>query len=105
MRLGAYPCVLSVGSHAHQSYGVVNISERHRHRYEFNNCYRDTFESHGVVFSGLSPDGTLVEMMEISDHRWFVCTQAHPEFKSYPTAPHPLFREFVRASLERSRAP
>ncbi len=103
MRLGAYLCVLEPGSRAHQAYGEDNISERHRHRYEFNNRYRETFQSHGAVFSGLSPDGKLVEMLELRDHPWFVTTQAHPEFKSYPTAPHPLFREFVRAVLDRSR--
>ena len=101
MRLGAYPCKIRLGSRAHEAYGTDNISERHRHRYEFNNRYREQFESNGVVFSGLSPDGELVEMMEITGHPWFVATQFHPEFKSYPISPHPLFREFVRAAQER----
>jgi len=101
MRLGAYPCSILAGSGAHDAYGVQTVSERHRHRYEFNNAYRETFQSKGIVFSGLSPDGGLVEMLEISAHPWFVATQFHPEFKSYPTLPHPLFREFVKAALRK----
>ena len=104
MRLGAWPCELREGSRAYQAYGTAAISERHRHRYEFNNRYRDLFESKGVAFCGLSPDGELVEMLEIPAHPWFVATQFHPEFKSYPTSPHPLFREFIGAALNRSRA-
>jgi CTP synthase len=104
MRLGAYPCAVFAGSKARAAYGAETVSERHRHRYEFNNAYRETFESKGVVFSGLSPDGELVEMLEISTHPWFVATQFHPEFKSYPTSPHPLFREFVRAALRSKQA-
>jgi len=104
MRLGAYPCSVKSGTRAFESYGPGPVSERHRHRYEFNNRYREPFESKGMVFSGLSPDGELVEMLEIADHPWFVATQFHPEFKSYPTSPHPLFREFVRAALERTRS-
>ena len=100
MRLGAYPCRLLDGSKAHAAYGTDTISERHRHRYEFNNAYREQFEARRVVFSGLSPDGKLVEMMELKDHPFFLATQFHPEFKSYPAAPHPLFAAFVRASLE-----
>jgi len=102
MRLGAWPCIVKPGTRAHEAYGVDRISERHRHRYEFNNRYRERFEAKGMVFSGLSPDGKLVEMLELPSHPWFVGTQAHPEFKSYPTAPHPLFREFVRAALGRA---
>ena len=101
MRLGAWPCELADGSKARQAYGVAAISERHRHRYEFNNTYRETFESHGVRFSGTSPDGRLVEILELTDHPWFVAVQFHPEFKSYPTQPHPLFRDFVRSAIER----
>ncbi len=100
MRLGAYPCVLDPGSHAFQAYGRKEISERHRHRYEFNNRFRGAFQEHRFSFSGLSPDGRLVEIIEIPDHPWFVGCQFHPEFKSKPIAPHPLFRDFIKASLE-----
>ncbi len=99
MRLGAYPCRLAEGSRAFQAYGCPLISERHRHRYELNNRYRDVLAEHGFVFSGLSPDGKLVEMIELSDHPWFVGVQFHPEFKSRAQRAHPLFREFVRAAL------
>ncbi len=101
MRLGAYACLVQPGSRAHEAYGTGEVSERHRHRYEFDNRYRELFESKGIVFSGLSPDGELVEMLEIPAHPWFVATQFHPEFKSYPTSPHPLFREFVKAALKK----
>jgi CTP synthase len=101
MRLGASDQVLIEGSHARQAYGAEIVSERHRHRYEFNNAYRDAFESKGMRISGTSPDGGLVEVIELADHPWFVAVQCHPEFKSKPTAAHPLFREFVRASLDR----
>ncbi|HOP07604.1 MAG TPA: CTP synthase [candidate division Zixibacteria bacterium] len=100
MRLGAYPCVLDPGSVARAAYGTDEISERHRHRYEVNNAYRTMLEEHGLKLSGLSPDGRLVEIVEISDHRWFVGVQFHPELKSRPTKPHPLFREFVKAACE-----
>ena len=99
MRLGAYPCNIKEGTVAHNAYGVSNISERHRHRYEFNNAYIDKLEAGGLVVSGTSPDGELVEMVEIKDHPWFLGCQFHPEFKSRPMDPHPLFREFIRASL------
>ena len=99
MRLGAYPCVLANGSRSHKAYGGSEISERHRHRYEFNNSYRPRFESAGVVFAGLSPNRDLVEIMEIKDHPWFVACQFHPELKSRPTKAHPLFREFVAAAV------
>jgi len=99
MRLGAYPCVLKSPSKVRASYGSDKISERHRHRFEFNNDYRSLFEEHGMIFSGLSPDGELVEMMELQDHPWFVSCQFHPELKSKPMKPHPLFRELVAASL------
>jgi len=102
MRLGAWPCELKDGSRAAESYGALSISERHRHRYEFNNKYRAVFEDNGMVLAGLSPDGMLVETMELPDHPWFVAVQFHPEFKSTPINPHPLFREFIGASLEYS---
>jgi len=103
MRLGAYPCKVKNGSKARLAYNTGVISERHRHRYEFNSSYRDQFESKGMVFSGLSPDGKLIEMMELAGHPWFVATQFHPEFKSYPAAPHPLFREFIAAAVARRK--
>ncbi len=99
MRLGAYPCMLIKGTLAYDAYGVLNISERHRHRYEFNNAFKEKLEEKGMVTSGASPDGELVEIIEIKDHPWFLGCQFHPEFKSRPMNPHPLFREFVRASL------
>ncbi len=99
MRLGAYPCVLREGSLARAVYGRDIVSERHRHRYEVNNAYRAVLEDHGMVLSGVSPDGQLVEMAEVADHPWFLGSQFHPELLSRPTRPHPLFREFVRAGL------
>ena len=103
MRLGAYPCVLAEGTLAAEAYGTMCISERHRHRYEFNNDYRTVLEAAGLKVSGTSPDGSLVEVVELAeeDHPWFVATQAHPEFKSRPNEPAPLFREFVRAAIAR----
>jgi CTP synthase len=101
MRLGAYPCVLLPGSLSAEAYGTTEISERHRHRYEFSNDYRDRLAEAGLVLSGLSPDKRLVEMIELRDHPFFVGCQFHPEFKSRPAAPHPLFARFVRAALER----
>ena len=101
MRLGAQPCQLAEGSLAEAAYGESEISERHRHRYEFNNQYRKQFEAHGMRFSGLSPDGGLVEILEIPDHPWFLAAQFHPEFKSKPTASQRLFHSFVEAAIER----
>jgi len=101
MRLGAYPCVLKAGTRAAEAYGSLEISERHRHRWEINNNYRDSLERHGMVLSGLSPDGRLVEMIELPQHPYFVACQFHPEFKSRPSAPHPLFARFIRAACER----
>jgi CTP synthase len=98
MRLGAYPCSLKEGSRARQIYGVAEISERHRHRFEVNNAYRGMLAEHGLTISGTSPDGGLVEMIEITEHPWFVAGQFHPELKSRPTRPHPLFDSFVRAA-------
>ena len=101
MRLGAYPCVLSEGSRAAALYGKTEISERHRHRYEFCNDFRDAFVAAGLVPTGLSPDGRLVEIVELPDHPWFTACQFHPEFKSRPDRPHPLFFGFVEAAASR----
>ncbi len=103
MRLGAFPCMLGDGTRARAAYGKGTISERHRHRYEFNNKFRDAMAGAGMVFSGLSPDGTLVEMIEVKDHPWFVACQFHPEFHSSPLAPHPLFRDFIAAAARGSK--
>jgi CTP synthase len=104
MRLGLCPCVLTPGSHAHEAYGRPEVGERHRHRFEFNNDYRQRFEDAGFIPTGISPDGSLVEIVELKDHPWFLAVQFHPEFLSKPTAAHPLFREFVAASLKRREA-
>jgi CTP synthase len=101
MRLGAYPCKLAPGSRAAAIYGREEISERHRHRYEVNNEYREVFAQHGLRMSGLSPDGMLVEIVEIPDHPWYVATQFHPELKSRPAHPHPLFASFIKAAVRR----
>ncbi|MBI2941232.1 MAG: CTP synthase [Chloroflexi bacterium] len=103
MRLGAYPCRLVPGTHAARAYGLPLVNERHRHRFEFNNAYRRLFEEAGLVVSGLSPDGHLVEIVELADHPWMVGSQFHPEFKSRPTRPHPLFREFIAAAKQTLR--
>ena len=100
LRLGAYPCVLDTDSRAYKMYGRQEISERHRHRYEVNNDYREELSASGMKISGLSPDGRIVEMIEIPEHPWFIATQAHPELKSRPNRPHPLFRGFIEAALE-----
>ncbi|MDE3840344.1 CTP synthase [Bacillus methanolicus] len=100
LRLGLYPCKLSENTKAYKAYQDEVIYERHRHRYEFNNHYRETMEEAGFVFSGTSPDGRLVEIIEIKDHPWFVASQFHPEFTSRPTRPQPLFRDFIEASLK-----
>jgi CTP synthase len=104
MRLGAYPCVLQNETVAANLYGQEKISERHRHRYEFNNNYRAEFTAKGLVLSGLSPDGNLVEIVELKDHPWFLGCQFHPEFKSRPMDSHPLFRGFVKAALQNRQA-
>jgi CTP synthase len=104
MRLGAYPCRLKPGSLVAETYGAPDVSERHRHRYEFSNSYREVFEKNGVRFSGLSPDGSLVEIIEIPDHPWFVGCQFHPELKSRPTRPHPLFAGFIGAAVRSKHA-
>ena len=103
MRLVAYPCKLAHGTHAYEAYGTDMISERHRHRYEFNNEYRAALKAKGLVIAGTLPDDSLVEMVEVQDHPWFVGTQAHPELKSRPNNPHPLFRDFVKAALNTER--
>ncbi len=100
MRLGAYPCLLREGSFACNAYGKKEISERHRHRYEFNNDFRSALEEKGLIISGTSPDGELVEIIEIADHPWFLGCQFHPEFKSRPMDPHPLFRDFIKGALK-----
>ena len=100
LRLGSYPCTLDKNSKAYELYGSETITERHRHRYEVNNYYRDDLTKNGMKLSGLSPDGRIVEMMELPDHPWFIATQAHPEFKSRPNRPHPLFKGFVGAALD-----
>jgi len=103
MRLGAYPCRLARGSRAAEVYGVAEVSERHRHRYEVSNAYRDLFVQHGLRLSGLSPDGQLVEMIELPNHPWFVGCQFHPELQSRPTRPHPLFAGFIAAAASAKR--
>jgi CTP synthase len=103
-RRGSYPCLLREGSRAHQAYGALEVHERHRHRYEFNNHYREQFESRGLIVSGTSPDGQLVEVIELPNHPWFVAVQCHPEFRSKPTQAHPLFRGLVEAGLIRREA-
>lgn len=101
MRLGAYPCQLADGSLVAKIYGASEISERHRHRYEVNNEYRDVLAAHGLRLSGLSPDGMLVEIIEMTNHPWYVATQFHPELKSRPAHPHPLFASFIEAAVRR----
>ena len=104
MRLGAYPCVLTPGSRVAEIYGDrLEIGERHRHRYEVNSAYKEQLEQRGLKFSGMSPDGILPEIVEIPDHPWFVGVQFHPELKSKPFDPHPLFRSFIEAAVNQSR--
>ncbi|MBR4727777.1 MAG: gamma-glutamyl-gamma-aminobutyrate hydrolase family protein, partial [Clostridia bacterium] len=100
LRLGAYPCVIQPGTTMARCYGAPEISERHRHRYEFNNDYRQVLQAAGLTLSGISPDGTLVETVELTERPFFVGVQYHPEFKSRPNRPHPLFLGFVGAALE-----
>ncbi len=99
MRLGSYPCAIKSGTLANKIYGKGNVSERHRHRFEVNNTYRAQLERSGLICSGLSPDGNLVEIIELKDHPFFIGVQFHPEFKSTPQKPHPLFKSFVTAAL------
>jgi CTP synthase len=104
MRLGAYPCIIKKDSLAYKAYASTEISERHRHRFEFNNRYRGIFERKGMIFSGICPRGDLVEIIELDQklHPWFVGVQFHPEFKSKPLSTHPLFRDFIKASIDYS---
>jgi len=104
MRLGAYPCVVKKGTKTHAAYKATEISERHRHRLEMNPEYRSQFEKAGMIISGRSPDGALTEIVELKGHPWFIACQFHPEFKSKPTKPHPLFRDFVSAAIEKHNA-
>ena len=104
MRLGAYPCKLGAGTRAAEIYGVGQVSERHRHRYEVSNAYRDAFVEHGLTLSGLSPDGSLVEIVELPTHPWFIGCQFHPELQSRPTRPHPLFAGFVNAAVQAGKS-
>ena len=103
LRLGSYPCILSKDSKAYALYGSEEIHERHRHRYEVNNDYRSLLTSNGMMLSGMSPDGRIVEMIELKDHPWFLATQAHPELKSRPNRPHPLFKGFIEAALKNKK--
>ncbi|MCA8975220.1 MAG: CTP synthase, partial [Planctomycetes bacterium] len=100
MRLGAFDCELKEGTHSHRAYGTTTVSERHRHRYEFNNDYREQFEQKGFVLAGSNPKLGLVEVVEVPDHPWFVGVQYHPEFKTQPLQAHPLFRDFIHAAIE-----
>ena len=102
MRLGAYPCKVLPGTHAAEAYQTDIVDERHRHRYEFNNSFKEILEEHGLVFSGMAPDNSLMEIIELKDHPWFLGCQFHPEFKSRPMHAHPLFREFIRAAKEQA---
>ena len=103
LRLGSYPCTLNTASKTYEMYKKEQIEERHRHRYEVNNDYRDALTEHGMKLSGLSPDGKIVEMIEIPGHPWFIATQAHPELKSRPNRPHPLFKGFIEAALQHKK--
>jgi CTP synthase len=102
MRLGLYPCHIQPGTRTSAAYGLPRVSERHRHRYEFNNWYRDVLKENVLVLSGISPDGRLVEIAEIADHPFMVGSQFHPEFRSRPNRPHPLFVSFIQAAIERA---
>jgi CTP synthase len=100
MRLGNWVCCLTPGTKAYKAYGEAIVFERHRHRYEFNNEFRKRMEAHGIIISGCSADNSLVEIIELADHPWFVGSQFHPEFKSRPNRPHPLFRDFIGAGVQ-----
>lgn len=102
LRLGAYPCSIKAGTTMARCYGAADIRERHRHRYEFNNAYREAFEGAGLTVSGTSPDGRLVETVELGEHPFYVGVQYHPEFKSRPNRPHPLFKGFIGAAFEKA---
>jgi CTP synthase len=104
MRLGAQPCQLVMNTRTAGLYGAFVVRERHRHRYEFNNAYRDAFEKGGFGFSGFTPDGKLVEIVELPKHPFFIASQFHPEFHSKPHQPHPLFKGFIAAARERAKS-
>ncbi len=99
MRLGSYKCAIKKGTNGFKAYGKTSVSERHRHRYEFNSQFKSEMQKKGLVISGTSPDKTLVEMIEIKNHPWFVAVQSHPEFHSKPDKAHPLFKDFIKASI------
>ncbi|MEE3418765.1 MAG: gamma-glutamyl-gamma-aminobutyrate hydrolase family protein, partial [Methanosphaera sp.] len=103
MRLGAYPCKIKEGTIAYEAYKEEQVSERHRHRYEVNNEYRDVLTDYGAVISGTSPDDFLVEMIELENHPWFLGCQFHPEFKSRPNSPHPIFKSFIKAAKDNKK--
>ena len=103
LRLGSYPCVIRKGTAMERCYGRNEINERHRHRYELNNAYRDELEKHGLTLSGTSPDNRLVETVELTEHDFYIGVQYHPEFKSRPNKPHPLFMGFIKAALSKSK--
>ena len=103
MRLGAYPCIIKEGTLAEKLYGTTEISERHRHRFEYNNDYKERLEAAGLICSGTSPDGSLVEIVENINHPFFIAGQFHPEFKSRPDRPAPLFKAFIKATLENKK--
>jgi CTP synthase len=105
MRLGSYPCVVREGTRAFEAYGERLVHERHRHRYEVNPDFLPKLEAEGLIASGTSPDGALVEIVELPDHPWFVAGQFHPEFRSRPNRPHPLFRDFIGAACRRAGLP
>jgi CTP synthase len=104
MRLGSYPCKLVDGTIAHEAYKENNVNERHRHRFEFNNDYREVLQEKGLIISGASPDNFLVEIIELPDHPWFLGCQFHPEFKSRPNKAHPIFKSFMKAAIEKKRS-
>jgi CTP synthase len=99
MRLGAYTCVIKQGTRTYDAYGITEVRERHRHRYEFNNKYLEAFENAGMISTGVNPETSLVEIMEIPSHKWFIGVQFHPEYSSTVLKPHPLFVSFVKATI------
>jgi CTP synthase len=104
MRLGSYPCKVEEGTIAYEAYKEINVNERHRHRYEFNNDYRKILEEKGLKISGASPDNFLVEIVELPDHPWFLGCQFHPEFKSRPNKAHPIFKSFLSAAIKKKKS-
>jgi CTP synthase len=104
MRLGSYPCRIKKGTKVYKIYNITDISERHRHRYEFNNKYRDVYEKAGIILSGINPKDDLVEIIELKDHPWFIGVQFHPEYQSTVAKPHPLFVDFVKAAKKHKKS-